>query len=143
MAELTGRCLCGAVLFAISGTPLRIVYCHCESCRRTTSSPATTYLIMQRADVRYTQGTPRSYASSPGVRRSFCARCGSPLAYEADDRPDHIDLFACTLNDPATVAPQAHVYAQEQLPWFEIADNLPRYARLTGGEEPIRHGPSR
>jgi hypothetical protein len=139
MSNLTGHCLCGDVAFAVSAAPLQVVYCHCESCRRATSSPVTTFLIVQRPDFRYTRGTPRVYASSPGVRRSFCERCGSPIAYETDRRPNHIDLYACNLSDPTAVVPQAHVHVEEQVPWFEVLDDLPRYARTPRDGEPIRH----
>src|SRR5262249_9634312 len=98
MVELSGRCFCGAVAFALTGAPLKFLSCHCESCRRATSSPVTTYVIARRTDVRYTRGAPKTYAASPGVKRSFCADCGSPLAYESESRPDHIDLFAASFS---------------------------------------------
>jgi hypothetical protein len=141
MSDLFGHCFCGAVTFAVSGRPLKVTHCHCESCRRATSSPVTTFLVVRRPDFRYTQGAPKTYASSLGVRRSFCDQCGSPLAYETDERPDQIDLYVCSLAEPATVVPQAHVHAQEQLPWLEILDDLPRYARSSRADAPIRHGP--
>jgi len=141
MSDLLGHCFCRAVTFAVSGRPLKVTHCHCESCRRATSSPVTTFLVVRRPDFRYTQGAPKTYASSPGVRRSFCDQCGSPLAYETDERPDQIDLYVCSLAEPASVVPQAHVHAQEQLSWFEVLDDLPRYARSSRADAPIRYGP--
>ena len=38
-AMTTGRCLCGAIQYEYSGAPTLVVHCHCESCRRQTSSP--------------------------------------------------------------------------------------------------------
>jgi hypothetical protein len=35
-------------------------------------------------------------------------------------------LYASTLDDPTQVKPTYHVIG-EQLPWLEIADDLPRY----------------
>ena len=141
MTRLTGRCLCRTITFEVAASPLTVVYCHCESCRRSTSSPVTTFLIVRKADFAYTGGQPKAFASSPGVTRSFCDRCGSPLAYETTGRPDHIDLYVCSLDDPASVAPLAHVHAQEQLPWFEILDDRPRYLQTPREAGPIRHGP--
>ncbi|MGH7153770.1 MAG: GFA family protein [Acetobacteraceae bacterium] len=140
MSELTGRCFCGDIAYIVSGAPLHVVHCHCESCRRATSSPITTFLIVRRAELRYTHGTPSLYASSPGVRRSFCARCGSPIAYESDGRPDQVDLYVCSLNDPALAAPTMHVHVEERVPWFDTLDDLPRYARTPRDGGPIRHG---
>ena len=141
MSKLTGHCLCRAIAFSVSGAPSDVVYCHCESCRRATSSPTTTFLITRKADFRYTQGAPLLYESSPGVRRSFCGACGSPLAYETDRRPDDIDLYVCSLDDPSALAPQAHVHAAEQLPWFETLDNLPRHGEASRDTAPILIGP--
>jgi hypothetical protein len=141
MSPLTGRCLCRTVTFAISTAPLQVVFCHCESCRRNCSAPVASFLIVRQVDFRYTQGTPKVFESSPGVRRSFCDRCGTPLAYETDRRPDQIDLYVCSLDDPAAVAPRAHVYSTEQLPWFEILDDLPRYAGSLRDRELLRQGP--
>jgi hypothetical protein len=137
----TGRCLCGAVRYQYDGEPTLVVHCHCESCRRQTSSPVATFVLIPRAALRFTGGQPKEFASSPGVRRSFCGECGSPISYLTDRRPDIIDLFAGTLSDPAKLAPQCHVHAIEQLAWFEVADHLPRYpgSRLT--DLPMRHGP--
>ncbi len=141
MDALTGHCLCRTVAFEISAAPLRVLYCHCESCRRATSAPVAAFLIVQRAGFRYTRGMPRHYASSPGVRRSFCEACGTPLAYETEQRPDQIDLYVCSLSDPSVISPHQHVFAEEQLPWFEVLDNLPRHARSPGDGGAIWQGP--
>jgi hypothetical protein len=143
MSATTGRCLCGALRYELTGGPGWVAYCHCESCRRQTSSPVTTFIGVKRAQFRYTRGAPAVYGSSPGVRRTFCACCGSPMAYETAKRPDDIDLYAVTLDDPGAVWPTMHVHAAEQLPWIEIADDLPRHAGASSTGEPMRIGPKR
>ena len=138
----TGRCLCGDIRYEYRGPALWVMHCHCDSCRRHTSSPVATFVGVDRAQFRVTAGTPAVYASSSGVRRSFCAHCGSPLAYEAERAPNEIHLYAGTLTDAAGLVPEGHVHAAEQLPWFEILDDLPRWARgRRRGEPPLRRGP--
>ena len=137
----TGHCLCGAIQYEFEGDPLEVLHCHCESCRRQNSSPVATFVMVPRTALRFTLGQPKEYASSPGVHRSFCAACGSPIAYRTKRRPDITDLFAGSLSDPEAVAPTCHVYAEEQLAWFEVHDDLPRYARGHRGTTPMRHGP--
>jgi hypothetical protein len=137
-----GHCLCRAAQFVFDGAPTATIHCHCETCRRTTSSPMTTWLSVPKSAFRFTKGTASVYASSPGVRRGFCPTCGSPLFYENDKNPAEIDLYAASLADPAVVAPTRHVFAGEQLPWLEIDDALPRYATtMRSGDPPVRHGP--
>jgi len=137
----TGHCLCGAIQYEYSGEPTLVVHCHCESCRRHTGSPVATFVLVPRTALRITGGQPREFASSPGVRRSFCETCGSPIYYHTDRRPEIIDLFAGTLSDPSTLAPQLHVHTAEQLPWFELLDDLPRHALARLDEPPMRRGP--
>jgi hypothetical protein len=76
------------------------------------------------------------------VRRSFCPRCGSSIAYEADRIPNEVHLYHGTLTDPGSVRPTAHVHVAEQLTWFEVLDELPRYAEGMRGVGPSGHGPN-
>ncbi len=138
---MTGRCLCQAIRYECTGEPILTTHCHCESCRRQTSSPVTTFILVPRTTLRFTQRQPKEFSSSPGVWRSFCADCGSPIYYRTDRRPDDIDLYAVTLDDPSGIAPECHVHSAEQLPWFELMDNLPRYTEGRRDAAPLRFGP--
>jgi hypothetical protein len=47
-----------------------------------------------------------------------------------------------SLLDAKDVSPSCHVFVDEQLPWFEALDDLPRFATTgRGGASPIRIGP--
>jgi hypothetical protein len=137
----TGHCLCRAIAFAYEGAPRWTLNCHCESCRRATSSAMATWITVPRGAFRFTRGEPRYYASSSGVRRGFCASCGSPLTYENEKSPDEVDVLACALDDPGVVRPAAHIFTEEQLGWFDAADELPRYAKTRRDGPALRHGP--
>ncbi len=121
----SGRCLCGAVRFAFTGAPLWQNHCHCESCRRATASGFTSFLSVPKARVTWT-GTATTYASSLGVIRRFCGTCGTQMSYETAARPDDVDLYAATLDDPAQFAPEDHDHWNEHLPWIIPGDGLPR-----------------
>jgi hypothetical protein len=141
MSRTTGRCLCGAIQYEYAGAPEEVIHCHCESCRRQTSSPVATFVMVKASRLTFTRGQPKEFGSSPGVWRSFCGECGSPIFYRSDRRPEIVDLYLGTLNDPNVVAPRCHVHAGEQLAWFEILDELPRFEGSRRGASPIRHGP--
>jgi hypothetical protein len=85
--KTTGHCLCGAIQYEYDGEPLDVIHCHCDSCRRQTSSSVATFVMVPKTALRLTHGQPKEFASSPGVRRSFCGECGSPIAYRTDRRP--------------------------------------------------------
>lgn len=121
-----GHCLCGAIRYVCDAAPLWQAHCHCESCRRATASPFTSYFGVADGAWRWTGAPPATYASSPGVWREFCARCGTPMAYHADRYPGERHFFAATLDDPQSFAPTEHVFSAEALAWVHLADGLPR-----------------
>ena len=73
------------------------------------------------------------YESSPGVTRSHCARCGTPIGYETVRRPAEIDLYVNAFDHPEAFVPQAHVHFAEHLPWFDTRDELPRIPGVPTG----------
>ena len=80
-----GRCLCGAVTFTYDGGENWCAHCHCDSCRRQTSSPFTTFVSVPDERFAWTAGEPAVFTSSPGVRRLFCRDCGTPLSYDSGE----------------------------------------------------------
>ena len=124
-----GRCLCKGIEYEFEGDPLWVAHCHCESCRRSTSSAFATYVGVKLDQFRYMKGDPASYESSPGVQRYFCATCGSPMAYLGTRWPGEVHLHAGSLADPHSIEPKGHVHTAEQLPWAELHDDLPRFER--------------
>ena len=126
MTATTGRCLCGDVTYAYHGPEIWRAHCHCESCRRNTSSPFTTFFAVPKEACRFTGQEPRVYRSSPGVRRSFCGRCGTPMAYETDELPDEIHLYAASLEESGDFRPERHDFHAERVPWVTLGDDLPR-----------------
>jgi hypothetical protein len=73
------------------------------------------------------EGEPSAYASSPGVRRYFCASCGTSLAYQSEQWADDVHLFVGAFDDPEALKPEFHIFAQERLSWLSLSDHLPRY----------------
>lgn len=122
----TGHCLCGGVSFAYDGPENWRAHCHCDSCRRQTASPFTTFMGVPDGAWRWTGAEPKVYQSSPGVRRMFCGTCGAPVAYAADRYPGEIHFYAALLDDRAGFVPQGHVHWDERVDWVELADHLPR-----------------
>lgn len=125
MDRFSGRCLCGAVRYDSDAPPLWQAHCHCESCRRATASPFTSFFAIANGHWRWTGAPPARYASSPGVTRSFCPTCGSQMAYQTAELPDEMHFYAATLDDPTIFAPTGHDFAEERLPWVHLCDGLP------------------
>ena len=118
-----GRCLCKAVSFEID-TPVTCVNCHCESCRRQCSSPMTTYLGVADTQWRWTREEPKVYHSSPGVERTFCGNCGTPISFRSQRMSGVMHLYVALLENPERFEPELHVAYEEKLSWLHIDDDL-------------------
>ena len=84
---LEGGCLCGAVRYRVRGSTVASGICHCRSCRKTASAPTLPFATFPTAAFEITHGALTDFRSSAEVTRSFCGRCGSPLAYRHDRSP--------------------------------------------------------
>ena len=102
--ETRGRCQCGAIRYAFDGKPKWIMHCHCADCRRAVSSMLATYIGVRVDQFRYLEGEPAIYDSSPGVKRYFCPKCGTPMAYAGERWPGEVHLFHGTLGGSRAVA---------------------------------------
>lgn len=122
---LEGHCLCGAFRFELRGPHKWVGHCHCESCRRATSSPFTTWISQLDGAWSFTGVEAVTYVSSPGNTRGFCGTCGSPVFFKADRFPGEMHFYAALLENGAPVEPSIHFHADEMLPWVHLSDGLP------------------
>jgi|SRR6185369_4151905 len=126
---IRGSCLCKRVKFEIRGKLGRASYCHCSMCRKATGSAFGVYASVRIENLKIVSGaeTIMRYRSSPGVERTFCARCGSTLQFVSEKTPGIVEVALGTLDDdPGTSVPR-HIYAASKAPWHEITDGQPQY----------------
>ncbi|MCO4842706.1 MAG: GFA family protein [Yoonia sp.] len=121
---LSGHCLCGASGFVLIGAHNWVGHCHCESCRRATSSPFTTWIGQENGTWELIGNDIRTYDSSTGRQRGFCAVCGSQMFYKSDAYPNEVHFYAALLDDPLTVTPTRQYHAEERLSWVHLSDGL-------------------
>ena len=121
----SGHCYCGAVRFEVSGDPIWIGHCHCDSCRRASGSVMATLASYNTDQVEFTGTLPVSGANHPsndGVIRSFCEKCGSPVAYGPNGNV--INLQLGLFNDPLQLKPQEHFFYDNKVDWLKADEHL-------------------
>ncbi|GAH68958.1 unnamed protein product, partial [marine sediment metagenome] len=96
----TGGCMCGAIRFEVGSPPQTSTVCYCEYCRHSAGAVSVAWLTFRADDFAYTIGSPSSFASSPGVSRTFCSRCGTSLTYTSDRRKGEIDVTTGAMDHP-------------------------------------------
>lgn len=126
---VTGRCLCGGVRFSIAGPVSSIVICHCAMCRRAAGGAYGAFFVARRAEVTWTGETGLTqFESSPGLVRSFCARCGSAATGANLVEPDDTIILAANMLDAATDLPIVAVeYTGDKTPWAEHEKSAPHF----------------
>ncbi|SDI19314.1 GFA family protein [Pseudomonas panipatensis] len=124
-----GSCLCGGITFAVRGALAPIQVCHCSQCRKAQGGPFATNLPLARADFQLLSGGEllRAYSASPGKRRWFCARCGSPIYSERDALPGILRLRVGTLDGDLPTRAAVHLQVASAANWWPLDDALPRY----------------
>lgn len=124
--NMVGGCHCGAIRFKATVDPYWVGACYCVDCRKISGSPYTVFAGYKSGDIVLMQGTPKSYASSEDVRRSFCEKCGSPFSYIYKSKPDELFIPVGVFNDPTSFRLQKHIWVSQKLPWVAIHDDLPQ-----------------
>jgi hypothetical protein len=121
-----GGCLCGRLRYE-ARDPIEAGYCHCRLCQRSSGAPVLAWAGFPIAGFSFTKGEPESYQSSPRGRRDFCASCGTQIAFRDSATPTRIDVNIASLDDPASIEPEYHIWVESCVPWLHIDDDLPRY----------------
>ncbi len=126
---IAGSCLCGAVTFSVEPPTLFAWHCHCSICRRAHGAAYATWTGVKSHQLTIVTGYEDlvSYPSSPWAVRRFCRHCGSPLFYNADSHPGEVHVAVASLSWPLDRLPDRHVFFEDQAPWADVSDRLPRY----------------
>jgi len=132
-----GGCLCGKVRYRVTGEPVARSLCHCRTCRHASGAPSVAWVVFRSEDFALIADPPARYESSPGVVRTFCGTCGTPLTYQRTAEPLTIDVTTVTLDTPEAFAPTREIWLEHRLAWEGLNPVLPHYARSSVGATPI------
>lgn len=119
-STLTGGCQCGAVRFSVRRLG-RASICHCRMCQKAFGGffgPLVTAF-----GVSWTRGEPTWFQSSNKVRRGFCGKCGTPLAY--DFGASVLELAIGAFDDPERAAPVIQTNPHDKVSFFDGLMALP------------------
>ena len=122
---LTGGCQCGAVRFAVyADKPVKIGICHCRMCQKAVGGPFISLALYRHPDFAWTKGEPAAFRSSNIASREFCAACGTPLSYHADDG-EFMEITTGSFDRPDLVAPAYAVGMESKLAWVDGIGSMP------------------
>jgi hypothetical protein len=123
-----GGCACGAVRYRLTDDPLFTHCCHCLNCQRQTGSAFVINMLIETDRVELLAGepqpvdVPRDDGSTQTIWR--CPTCQIAL-FSKYTSPKVRFVRAGTLDDPATVEPDVHIYTRSKLPWVTLPESVP------------------
>ncbi|HEY6150789.1 MAG TPA: GFA family protein [Gaiellaceae bacterium] len=126
----TGGCSCEAVRYRLTADPLVTHCCHCLNCQRQTGSAFVVNLVIEPARFDLLAGepepvdVPRDDGSSQRVYR--CPTCKVAVFSEYGG-PALRFVRGGTLDDPASISPDVHIYTRSKLPWVSLPDSVPAF----------------
>ncbi|NJK64450.1 MAG: hypothetical protein HC921_18750 [Synechococcaceae cyanobacterium SM2_3_1] len=82
---------------------------------------------MQRQDFAWVQGELVRYRSSASAERGFCSVCGSTVSMHEEVLTDRVQVTVGSLDQPQRGSITDHLWTQQQIPWFHVSDQLPRF----------------
>lgn len=126
----TGGCLCGAVRYEIEGELRDIVNCHCSKCRKFHGNFGA-YTMVPLLSLRFIRDDGLKWYDSvtdetPGVKRGFCACCGSSLFWHPEGR-ESISIAAGSLDDSTGLKTIGHIWTRQAADYYVIEDGLPMF----------------
>ncbi|WP_323769359.1 GFA family protein [Antarctobacter sp.] len=131
-AYCQGGCGCGAVRYRVTSVPLIVHACHCRLCQRQTGSTNAVNALIEADRVIVLSGTvEESLLDTPSGRGQRIARCTSCKValwsnYLITNQGDHMRFLRVgTLDDPALMSPDIHIYTSTKLPWYALARDVP------------------
>lgn len=131
---LAGRCLCGAVHYAVADEFTYALNCHCADCRRATGSAFKPFAGIERHKLALTQGSDQILTHGEANAGDIhCGKCGSFL-YSVVREGMFVHVTLGTLVDDPSIRPSAHIFVGRKAPWFTINDDLPQHQGHVGAD---------
>ncbi|RWM73683.1 MAG: GFA family protein [Mesorhizobium sp.] len=130
---LAGKCLCGAVQYAVADEFIYAANCHCSNCRRTTGSAFKPFAGIERERLSLTKGEDNLLIFGEETGRDVhCKTCGS-LLYSVVRDGAFVHVAMGTLVDEPTIRATQHIFVGSKAKWFTIADDLPQHEEHVAG----------
>jgi hypothetical protein len=130
MSVLEGGCSCGAVRYRLASEPMFVHCCHCLNCQRQTGSAFVINLLIEAdrvellavepeaVDVPREDGSAQRIYRCPDCRVAVFSEYGGPAVKF---------VRGGTLDQPASVAPDVHIYTRSKLPWVTLPESVPAF----------------
>ena len=128
---LEGGCSCGAVRYRLGSAPMFVHCCHCRDCQQQTGSAFVLNALVEADRVGLLSGSPdETILPTDNGRQQKVYRCPACKiavwsVYGGADKLRFVRVG--TLDDPAALTPDVHIYVRSKPPWVKLPDGVPAF----------------
>ncbi len=132
MAEAyEGGCACGAVRYRMTSSPMFVHCCHCLDCQRQTGSAFVLNALIEADRIQLLSRTPEPVSVPTDSGRPHdiyrCPACRVAVWSDYGRRPALRFVRVGTLDNPAALRPDVHIYTRSKLPWIRLPEGVPAF----------------
>ena len=128
---LEGGCACGAVRYRLLSAPMFVHCCHCRDCQRQTGSAFALNALIETDRVETVSGNPKIVPVPTDSGRPHeihrCPDCGTAVWSTYGGRTVWRFVRVGTLDDPAALPPDVHIYIRSKQPWVTLPAGTPAF----------------
>jgi len=129
--KFEGGCACGAVRYRMESAPMFVHCCHCRDCQRQTGSAFVINALIETDRVILLSGqleavpVPTDSGRPHAIYR--CPRCHTAVWSEYGGVSALRFVRVGTLDKPAALPPDVHIYTRSKLPWVALPQGVPAF----------------
>jgi hypothetical protein len=115
--------------YELSSAPMFVHCCHCKDCQRQTGSAFVLNALIEADRVQILDGDTHSFPQPTESGRPHvihrCPDCGTALWSNYGGREEVRFVRVGTLEDPAALSPDVHIYTRSKQPWVSLPGDVP------------------
>ena len=126
---LEGGCGCSTLRYRLRSAPMFVHCCHCRDCQRQTGSAFVLNALIETDRVTVLSGAPKPVAVPTDSGRPHfifrCPDCQTAVWSEYGGLSQLRFVRVGTLDEPASLPPDIHIYTRSKLPWVNLPAGIP------------------
>ncbi len=132
MSGMEGGCACGKVRYRLESRPMVVHACHCTECQRLTGAAFAVNAVIETDRIELLAGMPEPApvigTSGKPQRIMRCPACRVAVWSHYPIAGDKLAFVRVgTLDQPALLPPDAHIFTSTRLPWVELPAGVPAF----------------
>jgi hypothetical protein len=134
-----GGCACGRLRYRMQSKPMFVHCCHCKDCQRQTGTAFVLNALIETDRLELLSGDPRPFAMPTDSGRPHtvfrCGECGTAAWSEYGGLAKLRFVRVGSLDDPAALSPDVHIYMRSKLPWITLPPGVPTFEAYYSSRE--------